>query len=222
MAKFKKGDVVFGASDWFGGAYVPDVYTITRVNVEVVDDKEVVTYSVKGRRTPKEECSLFATEEEAQLCEVERLRQNLMDSICRLKESLEKDNVRIDPQLLLGEDRSEQDNGFKFDVGDVVYGHMNYAPYEYEPEQFVIKERLRMTVGGKEMKAYRMKGHGQLEALEEFLFDNVADAKKAEFKRFLHETKTILNAVSQRAQKLGIEAQVRPMLAGIANNLCLE
>ena len=222
MAKFKKGDVVFGASDWFSRAYVPDVYTVTRVNVEVVDDKEVVTYNVKGRRAPKEECSLFATEEEAQLREVERLHQNLMASICRLRESLEKDNARIDPQLLLGEDMSEQDNGFKFDVGDVVYGHTNNAPCEYEPEQFVITERLKIKVGGKEMKAYRLKRHGQVEVLEEFLFGDVADAKRAEVKRFLYETKAKLDTVFQRAQKLGIEAQVRPMLAGIANNLRLE
>lgn len=65
--RFKVGDKVYVTADGCFVNYIPNEYSIRNVNIELDEEgKQVVMYSLKGRRGLVEEKYLFNTEQEAQ------------------------------------------------------------------------------------------------------------------------------------------------------------
>lgn len=200
--KYKKGQVVYGRSDWFGGAYIPEQYTIREVTIE----DEQVLYKVKGRNVFFEEDFFFPTEEEAQVSEVERFCIIKKRELEKLKELLEKHNLLHNGQLAIEDLRQTP---HKFTIGQIVYGHMDGKGNNYEPERFEIVGKSRMTIKGETCTIYKMKGHGARPAYEEFLYSTYKEALMAEIDNLKKTTKGEVNSIKSRSHSLGIEQDVK-------------
>ena len=209
--KFKIGQTVYGQSDWFAGSYMPDCYTIRRNEIAMINGKEVVLCYVKHRRIPMLEDMLFPTEEEAQMQEVRRFRDNTEKILGLIKEQLENEGIDDKEQALL-ENADSLDASHRFSVGDVAYGHMDGYGYEYKPEKFVITSCDVEVNHGIEHNIYKVKGHGGRFAYEEYLYPTYKEALIADLNRFKATLKGEVKSIETRAKSLGIENQVKALL----------
>lgn len=208
--KFKVGQEVYCQSDWFAGAYIPEKFVIRKIEVAVINEEEVVLYYVKHRRTPIDERMLFATEEEAQLTEVDRFNQDTKNELEKLAALMQEVNLN-DTQLLIGES-DRIDTSHKYKKGDIVYGHMDGQVYEYKPEKFYITEADVIMEKGQEVNVYKVKGHGNRQAIEEYLYPTYQEALIADIIRFKAKFKGALGSITSRATSLGIESKVQAKL----------
>lgn len=206
--KFKIGQVVYGRSLWFAGAFIPDIYTIRKS--EVTDEGKVLYY-VKGKRCAFEEEMFFATEEEAQLQEVKRFKIQKKMELDALKELAEEVGMTNDEVLAIEAGVGIQ-RKHKYAVGQTVYGHMDCGAYNYKPETFVITNVCEEMMDDEKFLTYRVKGHGMCTVLEEFLYPTYKDALIADIARFKRTTKAEVRSIGQRAITLGIESQVAELL----------
>lgn len=209
--KFKIGQEVYAQSDWFAGAYIPDCFTIRKNEVVLLDGKEVVVCYVKHRRTPMLESMLYATEEEAQMHEVERFKDNTTKRITSLREQFEKVGVSEQEMPLIGE-LDSLDASHKYKKGDIVYGHMDGGVYDFKPERFEITAVDVEMYQRVEHNIYRVKGHGSRPAYEEYLYPTLKEALIADLIRFKSTLKGELRSIETRAVVLGIESKVRASL----------
>ena len=200
--KFKVGQEVYCQSDWFAGAYIPEKFIIRKIEVAVINEEEVVLYYVKHRRIPIDEHMLFATEEEAQLSEVDRFNQDTKNELEKLAALMQEVNLN-DTQLLIGES-DRIDTSHKYKKGDIVYGHMDGQVYEYKPEKFYITEV--------DVIMNKVKGHGNRQAIEEYLYPTYQEALIADIIRFKAKFKGALGSITSRATSLGIESKVQAKL----------
>lgn len=207
--KFKVGQKVYAQSDWFAGSYIPQCYIIRSIHTQLDGS---YAYCVKRRKRLIAEDVFSATEEEAQIREVERFKMTTERRVNELREQLINSGVTFDNLLLIGDAEKPQNNGFKYDVGDVVYGHMDGAPYEYKPEKFIITERYKGLYNKVPFNAYHVKYHGTRPAYEEFLYPTYEEALIAELARFRVAFKGEVKSIEARAKTLGIEAQVKAQL----------
>lgn len=219
--KYKIGQVVYAQSDWFAGSYIPDCYTIRKNEVAFVGGEEVVLYYVKHRRTPIMENMLYATEEEAQMHEVERFKANTIKRMSLLREQFEKVGVN-EKDIPLLEEPDTLDTSHKYKVGDVVYGHMDGGAYEFEPERFVITGVDVDFYQGMEHNIYKVKGHGTRPAYEEYLYPTLKEALIADLIRFKATLKGELKSIEHRGVVLGIEGKVRASLQALNVQRYLE
>lgn len=204
--KFKVGQRVYCQSDWFAGSYIPDFFVIQRI--EMIGD--IYYYYAKRKRIPVDERMLFATEEEAQLHEVERFIEIKKKELNFLASELQK--VGLQEQVLLTDDRPTIDCSHKFQTGDVVYGHMNGGDFAYEPETFIIRKADVIYVDEVEQNIYYLKGHGTNYAFEEYLYPTYKEALLADCIRFKENFKGCLRGIESRAKALKIENKVNDKL----------
>lgn len=209
--KFKVGQVVYAQSDWFAGSYIPDCFTIRKNEVVLMDGIEVVVCYVKHRRTPMLESMLYATEEEAQLHEVDRFKDNTIKRLSLLREQFEKVGVKENNIPLLPETDSLE-TSHKFKVGDVVFGHMDGGVYDFVPERFEITAVDAELHRGVEHNIYKVKGHGSRPAYEEYLYPTIKEALVADLIRFKATLKGELKSIEARSVSLGLESKVKASL----------
>lgn len=206
--KFKIGQVVYGRSLWFAGAFIPDIYTIRKS--EFTGEGKVLYY-VKGKRCAFEEEMFFATEEEAQLQEVKRFKIKKKMELDALKKLVEEVGMTNDEVLAI-EAGVRTRRKHKYAVGQTVYGHMDGGVYDYKPEKFLITDVCEETVDDEKILTYKVKGHGMCTVLEEFLYPTFKDALIADIARFKRTTKVEVRSIGQRAITLGIESKVAELL----------
>lgn len=209
--KYEKDQVVYGRSDWFSGSFIPEIYTIRDVKVE----DEHVLYKVKGRNVYFEEEMFSPTEEEAQIAEVERFRIVKKNEIDNLKELLEKHNLLQNGQLAI---ENLGTSSHRFNVGQIVYGHMDGNVEGYEPETFQIVAKGKQKIEGVVCNVYKMKRHGNRLAYEDTLFATYEEALLAEIKRLGEKTKGQVNSITSRSRSLGIENQVELKVLTLRDN----
>lgn len=210
-SKFKVGQEVYAQSDWFAGSYIPDCFTIRKNDIVLMDGKEVVVCYVKHRRIPILESMLYATEEEAQLHEVERFKDNTIKRLSLLREQFEKVGVNENDIPLIAE-TDALDTSHKYKVGDVVYGHMDGGAYDLVPESFEITAVDIELHRGVEHNIYKVKGHGSRPAYEEYLYPTLKEALIADLIRFKATLKGELKSIESRSFALGIENKVKASL----------
>jgi hypothetical protein len=208
--KFRVGQKVYAQSDWFAGSYIPECYTIRSVHVQPDGS---YAYCVKGRKRLIAEDVFSATEEEAQMREVERFKMQTERKVNELREQLINSGIALGNLHLIGEAEPPKSKGFKYNIGDVVYGHMDGAPYEYKPETFIITERHKGWYRKERYNAYHVKRHGTRPAYEEFLYPTYEEALIAELIRYRATFKGEVKSIEARAKTLGIEAHVKAQLS---------
>lgn len=204
--KYKIGQKVYGRSDWFSGSYIPEEYVIRKIEI----DGDRVLYKVKGRNVPFDEEMFFPTEAEAQASETERFAIMKKRELEKLKAILEERHMpSMDRIMALEDKRESSSNGYKYAVGQTVYGHMDGKIEEYTPETFVIKEQGRTSHKGESYNIYKVKGHGDRIAFEDYLYPTYEEALMADVKMLAQNTKGEVRSIMSRASNLGIEENVK-------------
>lgn len=209
--KFKVGQEVYAQSDWFAGSYIPECFTIRKNEVVLMDGKEIVVCYVKHRRTPMLESMLYATEEEAQLHEVDRFKDNTIKRLTSLREQFDEVGVS-EPDIALLGGTDSLDASHKYKKGDVVYGHMDGGVYDFKPECFEITAVDVDYYNGSEHNVYKVKGHGARFAYEEYLYPTLKEALIADLIRFKATLKGEVKSIEARSVALGIESKVKASL----------
>lgn len=205
--KYKVGQKVFGRSDWFSGAFIPEEYVIR--DIEIMDDK--VYYKVERRKTLFDEDMLFSTEEEAQIHETRRYLVMKQKEIAELKKMTQGHMLMPSEQMSIG-DNTHRNGEHRYEIGKTVYGHMDGNNRSGIPETFVIRSKDVVVHGKKKYNIYYVKKHGTRPAYEDYLYPTLQEAIEVDMNTYRDKTKGEVYSIGTRAKTLGIEDKVMALI----------
>lgn len=197
---------------------------------------------MKGTRVTFKEGWLKATEAEVVLEMVEDFKRHTFTQLNSLLAHSKRigcagkvrENIFRGGQLLIGASDTTRDQYIrrkpvpKYEVGQTVYGHL-YDNYDLDlPQQFVVWS-VQVVHFGKLGHIpphwevlYRVKGHGNHDVDERLLFPTEEEAILHSVERYREGFKSSTFCITDRAARLGIEAEVRQALQANTGQLLLE
>lgn len=242
MAKFKKGQTVWGypLMSTYGSRYVPAPYVIRKVEEQ---DGETLYY-MKGNGVSFKESWLKETEAEVVLEMVEDFKvdtfRRLNDFIANCKRigcaEKAKEAIFEGGQLMLGTSNiaTPRDQYIrrkpvpKYEIGQTVFGHL-YDEYDLIPPLRLEIRSVQVVHFGEVGHVpahwevlYRVKGHGNHDVNEELLFPTEEKAIMHDLERYRVGFKSSAFCITNRAEKLGIDTEVRQALQADTRRLMLE
>lgn len=242
MAKFHVGQEVWGhpLMSTYGSRYVPAPYVIRKVEEQ---DGETLYY-MKGNGVSFKESWLKETEAEVVLEMVEDFKvdtfRRLNDFIANCKRigcaEKAKEAIFEGGQLLLGTSDIATPRDLyirrkpvpKYEIGQTVFGHL-YDEYDLNPPMRLVISSVNVIHFGKVGHVpphwevlYHVKGHSRHDVNEELLFPTEEGAIMHDIERYRVGFKSSAYCITNRAEKLGIEAGVRQALQAQTGQLLLE
>lgn len=242
MAKFQVGQEVWGypLMSTYGSRYVPAPYVIRKIE----EQEGETLYYMKGTREPFKEGWLKATEAEVVFEMAEDFKTDTFRKLneffanCKRIGCAEKAKEAIfeGGQLLLGTSdiATPRDQYIrrkpvpKYEIGQTVYGHL-YDEYDLNPPVRLEIRSVQVLHFGEVGHVpahwevlYRVKGHGNHDVNEELLFPTEEEALMHDIERYRVGFKSSAFCITNRAEKLGIEAEVRQALQADTGQLMLE
>lgn len=239
MAKFKKGQTVWGRNPW--ATYIAEPFIIRDVNES---NPEETFYHIKGKRRLFAENELYASEGEAQIYLASVAKQETLQALKKIIDASKrlgcveqvKQSLIDNSHLLTSQTRQQTTDHLqgnnkptpKYHVGQTVYGFTSRTElWKFEPKRFTIKtvEVIFVSLIGQPAHwevVYTVKHHGKAEINEELLFGSEDEATLFLVDYFKDSTQRVLYTFEKRSTALGIEAQVRQALQATPAQLMLE
>lgn len=240
MAKFSKGQQVWGRSPW--GGYIAEPYTISGVDVREGGE---TFYHVKGKRKLFHESELHETEDEVQLMLADNFKaeyighlQNIVSACRRIGcVDMAKEKIVRGEQLMLGTPEHGEKRRFctdrnnppelKFSVGQKVYGHLYTTNLEELPKEYEIKTAKLVyvlefgNIPSHWECVYTVKRHGSFEVDESLLYATMDEALMATIDYFKDGFASVFKSFQSRAKALGIETEMQQAMLANSNTLLL-